>query len=225
MLIDKGLDVNLRDLRGQTPLHYAARFGSIDCAKLLLEKGADVFALSFMDHSPLYMAMDVLSQMQFKNPQCFDNFPPPAMKLSLEQVRDLLKKAGASAPKLSTYKLPPQPLRARSTATSLKKTTPSPPVSPTRSSPPPTLAETPQFVSVSSLSIQDFGPQPGGSYLLATPPPSPLQIPSSPQLPKEPVMPRVVSSPQSISIPAPTPISTAKSTQKGKGNQFFFMIQ
>jgi ankyrin repeat protein len=37
-LIDKGLDIEARDVEGCTPLHLAAREGNIDQVKVLVEK-------------------------------------------------------------------------------------------------------------------------------------------------------------------------------------------
>jgi len=39
-LLDKGADVNVCDIAGDTPLHYAAYIGSIDVATCLLDCGA-----------------------------------------------------------------------------------------------------------------------------------------------------------------------------------------
>ncbi len=41
LLIERGVDVNHRDARGNTPLHAAARFGNDEIVGLLLENGAD----------------------------------------------------------------------------------------------------------------------------------------------------------------------------------------
>ncbi|KAF5298446.1 hypothetical protein FQR65_LT01225 [Abscondita terminalis] len=43
-LIDKGIDVDLRDSAGYTSLHYAARNGCKQVCKILLERGANVNA-------------------------------------------------------------------------------------------------------------------------------------------------------------------------------------
>lgn len=48
--------VNLRDKCGNTPLHIVARQGSIENAKLLIEKGADVNAQDFFGITPLFEA-------------------------------------------------------------------------------------------------------------------------------------------------------------------------
>jgi uncharacterized protein len=42
--LDAGADVNARDDRQQTPLHWAAMKGHTDLARLLIDKGADLNA-------------------------------------------------------------------------------------------------------------------------------------------------------------------------------------
>lgn len=45
-----------RDASGWTALHYAANNGHTDCARLLLQKGADVNARTAMEFTPLVLA-------------------------------------------------------------------------------------------------------------------------------------------------------------------------
>ena len=44
LLIENGVDVNIKSGDGATPLHSAAFLGRVDVAKLLLENGADIKA-------------------------------------------------------------------------------------------------------------------------------------------------------------------------------------
>ncbi|AID46966.1 ankyrin repeat protein [Penguinpox virus] len=55
-LIEKGVSINARDKYGKTPLHYAASYcKDIDVIKLLLERGADVNAKSYIRNlTPLH---------------------------------------------------------------------------------------------------------------------------------------------------------------------------
>jgi len=43
-LLDEGVDINAKDERGWTPLHFAARTGSVEVVRTLLGRGADVNA-------------------------------------------------------------------------------------------------------------------------------------------------------------------------------------
>jgi len=40
-LLERGVDPNVRNNPGDTPLHYAAERGHLDVVKFLLERGAD----------------------------------------------------------------------------------------------------------------------------------------------------------------------------------------
>ena len=51
-----GVDVNARDNRGNTPLHWAVSDGHDIAAKILIEAGADVNVKSKDGSTPLYGA-------------------------------------------------------------------------------------------------------------------------------------------------------------------------
>jgi len=61
-LIDQGVDINLRDDRGYTPLHYAAMAGNTQVAELLIAEGALINVQGSVDpgrtvDSPLHLAV------------------------------------------------------------------------------------------------------------------------------------------------------------------------
>ena len=56
-LIDQGADVNVRNHKGQTALHCAAKAGFVDIAQLLLEHGAEVDARDHNAETPLATAL------------------------------------------------------------------------------------------------------------------------------------------------------------------------
>ena len=59
LLIDRGADVNRHDgLEKETPLHYAAKYGNVELAKLLLEAKADPRAKEFHGKTPLDLAKE-----------------------------------------------------------------------------------------------------------------------------------------------------------------------
>ena len=59
LLIDRGADVNQHDgLEKETPLHYAAKYGNVELAKLLLKAKADPKAKEFHGKTPLDLAKE-----------------------------------------------------------------------------------------------------------------------------------------------------------------------
>ena len=54
--LDAGVDVNAKDNGGQTPLHYATRYGHKEIAELLIANGADVNAKDELEETPLDFA-------------------------------------------------------------------------------------------------------------------------------------------------------------------------
>ncbi len=55
-LIKMGADVEAKDERGRTPLHWASFWNHIETAKLLLERGADLEAKTNSGMTPLHWA-------------------------------------------------------------------------------------------------------------------------------------------------------------------------
>ena len=56
LLLDVGINPNIRDEEGQTPLMIASHRNQIDIARMLIEKGADVNVQNKSDHTPLMFA-------------------------------------------------------------------------------------------------------------------------------------------------------------------------
>jgi cytohesin len=57
LLIDNGVDVNIKDEHRFTPLHCAAQQGYSEIAELLIAKGANVNATDMMGETPLHSAV------------------------------------------------------------------------------------------------------------------------------------------------------------------------
>ena len=43
----------------QNALHYAARYGSVDCLKILIENGSRIDSLDFMERTPMQVAAEI----------------------------------------------------------------------------------------------------------------------------------------------------------------------
>ena len=56
LLLRYGGDPNIKNNRGLTPLHYAARRNSVKCIEILLENDADVDAKNNKGKTPLHLA-------------------------------------------------------------------------------------------------------------------------------------------------------------------------
>lgn len=55
-LLQKGLFAKGKSIDGATPLHRAAEIGSITCARVLLEFGADIDATNVAGETPFHVA-------------------------------------------------------------------------------------------------------------------------------------------------------------------------
>jgi len=99
-LIERGADVRAKDNRGETPLHFASWYNSIEIAKFLIERGADVRAKNNGGRTPLHWAskrnhieiakllLDAGSDVEAKN----NNGETPLHWVKSYEMQDLLKK-------------------------------------------------------------------------------------------------------------------------------------
>ncbi len=55
LLLDRGVDVNERDVMGNTPLHASVRHPEM--VELLISRGADVNAVNLLGETPLHLAV------------------------------------------------------------------------------------------------------------------------------------------------------------------------
>ena len=55
-LVEKGADINVKDMWGETSLHYACRKGHLEVVKYLVEKGEGIHAKNKYGNIPLYLA-------------------------------------------------------------------------------------------------------------------------------------------------------------------------
>ena len=104
--LDAGVDVNVKDKYGDTPLHEAARYGHEEIVELLIAKGADVNAKQKYGETPLHNAAhgghkeiaelliakgaDVNVKDKYGNTTPLDT----AIKRKLTETADLLRKHG-----------------------------------------------------------------------------------------------------------------------------------
>jgi len=57
--LNEGANVNLKDKKGQTPLHHAAESGYTEGAQTLIERGARVNARDKAGRTPLHLAAEI----------------------------------------------------------------------------------------------------------------------------------------------------------------------
>ncbi|MBE0655501.1 MAG: ankyrin repeat domain-containing protein [Bacteroidales bacterium] len=55
-LIDRDLQVNVKDMFSMTPLHYAAKYGRLSVVKVLVENGAEINNRTRLEETPLNLA-------------------------------------------------------------------------------------------------------------------------------------------------------------------------
>lgn len=57
VLLEHGIDPNLKDEKGVTALHNAARFGQLECITELIQSGANIEAVTDQGWTPLHTAV------------------------------------------------------------------------------------------------------------------------------------------------------------------------
>jgi len=91
-LIDLGASVN-QEYEGWTPLHVAAQEGFLDAVKLLVEKGADLFALTKHNLSPFLLSNTLLVNEKEKGETANYLREQIIEKITSKVERKLIKKA------------------------------------------------------------------------------------------------------------------------------------
>ena len=104
LVIDCGLDPNIKDNSGWTPLHYAAEGGHLDVVKLLLERGADPNVKDKAGDTPLHNAakkchVDVAGVLldYGADPTIRDNEGRTPLEIGseCEEFREMLRRGGS----------------------------------------------------------------------------------------------------------------------------------
>jgi ankyrin repeat protein len=85
LLLELGLDVNARDKRQETPLHFACSCGNFETAQVLLNHGAKLNALNADGHTPLHKASQ--AQRSYSGDSIFDDLR--VVRLLLEHGADV----------------------------------------------------------------------------------------------------------------------------------------
>ena len=117
---EHGAEINVPDWWGYTPLHYAATRGDNDLVRYLVERGADVTALSRLGQSPADMARGgqrgFFMQTRHASTQALlEELGSPLVCLNLHfaGTGDVCETAGTT-PFEDLYGFPRTPLHARS---------------------------------------------------------------------------------------------------------------
>ena len=66
ILIERGADVELADLNGDRPLHYACRHNLVDQVILLIDNGAELSPLNNKNQTPIMVACDLNNILNMK---------------------------------------------------------------------------------------------------------------------------------------------------------------
>lgn len=102
-LISQGADINIRNYKGQSALHCAAKAGFVKPVAILLDHGADVNAKDQEGDTPLHAVCKSTTKNQ----------------LNLQQIIDLLKKSGADTTQRNRHNRTPSDVLRRKSSLEL----------------------------------------------------------------------------------------------------------
>ncbi|MCJ1469996.1 hypothetical protein MMC07_008641 [Pseudocyphellaria aurata] len=107
-LLEEGVDINMKDLRGMTPLHHAVRSNSEGIVRLLLREGAEILPRDIYGRTALHMAVQKIDYSESMAQLLLDNGsdinskdesrstePHPAARYGDAKVVELLLNQGA----------------------------------------------------------------------------------------------------------------------------------
>jgi ankyrin repeat protein len=85
-LLERGVDMNGRDDKDRTPLHFACYHGQVDVAEALLDYGAQVNATDVQGHTPLHQVPLGRCEYDYKNsgmdPRDLEKYPGRILRLA-----------------------------------------------------------------------------------------------------------------------------------------------
>ncbi|HYD17705.1 MAG TPA: ankyrin repeat domain-containing protein [Patescibacteria group bacterium] len=112
-MIEQGVDVDVRDARGNTVLLLAVKGGDLETAKYLLSKGADPFAKNNSGEITLEIARNAHAYYHSNRQQLIDalvNALPDVVRSEMEQgapvTEDTIKAAAAAKPEKQAFSAP-----------------------------------------------------------------------------------------------------------------------
>lgn len=207
-LLESGVDVDLRDRKcGETPLHHAARAGSMRVCKLLIERGASPAARNNRHQSPYDVAsqlnlrqwilpLQLRAEGEAEDAAAHQFGPPPTMSQGVPLAPAVAMPPTSMPPptSMSPASMPPTS-NIQQTPPPMPAIPPRPPAS-TNPPRPPASANPLPFSPAHSVTAMQSAPPPAHPAALAAPPPpmppppvSVDPVPMQQQLPTPPAYP------------------------------------